>query len=133
MYLHGSHQVAHRDIKPQNLLIDPITQRLCLCDMGSAKRIANPQKERSVAYISTRYYRAPELLLCSDHYGVEVDIWAAGCVMAEMLRAGRVLFEGKSNADQLAKIMVLFGSPSEEQAKKMNPKYNYLKMPHVDA
>jgi len=97
MYLHGSHQVAHRDIKPHNLLIDPDTQRLCLCDMGSAKRIT--QKERSVAYISTRYYRAPELLLSSDHYGVEVDIWAAGCVMAEMLRAGRVLFEGKSNAD----------------------------------
>jgi len=82
--------------------------------MGSAKKIANPAKERRVAYISTRYYRAPELLLCSDHYGIEVDLWAAGCVMAEMLRCGKVLFEGKSNPDQLAKIMMLFGSPSEQ-------------------
>ena len=114
LYLHGSHQVAHRDIKPQNLLIDPEFQKLCLCDFGSAKKIANPLKERSIAYISTRFYRAPELLLCSDRYGVEVDIWAAGCVMAEMLRGGRVLFEGKSNADQLAKVMMLFGSPSEQ-------------------
>jgi len=86
---------------------------LCLCDFGSAKRIENPLKERSVSYISTRYYRAPELLMCSENYGKEVDIWAAGCVLAEMLRGGKVLFEGKSNADQLAKIMMLFGSPSE--------------------
>jgi serine/threonine protein kinase len=71
---------------------------LSLCDFGSAKKILN-HKEKSVSYISTRYYRAPELLLCSENYGVEVNLWAAGCVMGEMLRGGRVLFEGKSNAD----------------------------------
>ena len=70
-----------------------------LCDFGSAKKIENALKERSISYISTRYYRAPELILCSEHYGVEIDLWAAGCVMAEMLRGGRILFEGKSNAD----------------------------------
>lgn len=79
-------------------MIDPNGQRLALCDFGSAKTLANP-KERSVSYISTRYYRAPELLLMSESYGFEVDLWAAGCVMAEMLRAGKVLFDGKSNAD----------------------------------
>ena len=51
-------------------------------------------------------------MLC-ENYGVEVDLWAAGCVLSEMLRGGRVMFEGKSNADQLAKIMMLLGSPSE--------------------
>jgi serine/threonine protein kinase len=91
--------VAHRDIKPQNLLIDPLLQKLALCDFGSAKKISNPAKERSVAYISTRYYRAPELLMCCEHYGQEVDLWAAGCVLGEMMRSGRILFEGKSNAD----------------------------------
>ena len=91
--------IAHRDLKPQNLLIDPSVNKLCLCDFGSAKRINNPLKERSVSYISTRYYRAPELLLLSENYGIEVDIWAAGCVLAEMLRGGKVLFDGKSNAD----------------------------------
>lgn len=50
-----------------------------------------------------------------------------------MLRGGKVLFDGKSNADQLAKVMMLFGSPSELQAKKLNPKYNWQKMPYVDA
>lgn len=81
------------------MLIDPAVNKLCLCDFGSAKRINNPLKERSVSYISTRYYRAPELLLLSENYGVEVDIWAAGCVLAEMLRGGKVMFDGKSNAD----------------------------------
>lgn len=72
------------------------------------------------------------MLLCSEHYGVEIDLWAAGCVLAEMLRGGRVLFEGKSNADQLAKVMMLFGTPTESQAAKMNNKYNHSKMPYVD-
>jgi serine/threonine protein kinase len=66
-----------------------------------------------VAYISTRYYRAPELLLCSENYGPEIDLWAAGCVMAEMLLGGKVLFPGKNNADQLAKVMMVLGSPTE--------------------
>ena len=84
-----------------------------MCDFGSAKKIINPGKDKSVSYISTRFYRAPELLLASEYYGVEVDIWAAGCVMAEMLRGGRVLFDGKSNADMLAKVMMLLGTPTE--------------------
>ncbi len=71
-------------------------------------------------------------MLC-ENYGSEVDLWAAGCVLSEMLRGGRVMFEGKSNADQLAKIMLLFGSPSEAQTKKLNPRYNFAKLPYVEA
>lgn len=74
---------------------------MVICDFGSAKVLGGggKKKEVSVAYISTRYYRAPELLLSYQKYGVEIDLWAAGCVLGEMLRGGKVLFEGDSNPD----------------------------------
>lgn len=70
---------------------------LKLCDFGSAKLLSS--SETNVAYICTRHYRAPELLLGSTYYGTEIDLWGAGCVMAEMLRGGKLLFEGKTNTD----------------------------------
>lgn len=85
---------------------------LKLCDFGSAKVIKS-KKESSVAYICTRYYRAPELLLGSEHYGMEIDLWSAGCVIAEMLRCGKNMFEGKNNSDLLVKIIKVLGTPSE--------------------
>jgi serine/threonine protein kinase len=65
---------------------------VCLCDFGSAKSIDKKTHEKSVSYISTRYYRAPELLLGYEYYGTEVDLWAVGCVIAELIRGGKVLF-----------------------------------------
>jgi serine/threonine protein kinase len=56
-------------------------------------------QEKSVSYISTRYYRAPELLLGYEYYGVEIDLWAVGCVISEMLRGGKILFAGTNNPD----------------------------------
>ena len=91
-------KIAHRDLKPQNMLIDPDTQKLVLCDFGSAKRLSN-LNETSVPYICTRFYRAPELLLGNDKYGIEIDLWAVGCVIAEMFRGGKSLFEGEDNVD----------------------------------
>ncbi len=70
---------------------------LKLCDFGSAKVLNS--SETSVSYICTRHYRAPELLLGCTVYGTEIDIWSAGCVLAEMLRGGKLLFEGKTNTD----------------------------------
>lgn len=70
-HIHGM-QICHRDIKPQNLLVNSHLYRLFLCDFGSAKRL-NPT-ESNVAYICSRYYRAPELLFGSVHYGYPVDI-----------------------------------------------------------
>ena len=52
-----------------------------------------------MSYICTRHYRAPELLLGNTHYGTEIDMWGVGCVLAEMLRGGNILFEGSSNED----------------------------------
>ena len=63
-YLHHF-KIAHRDLKPHNMLIDPETQKLVLCYFGSAKKLLS-EKETSVAYISTRYYRAPELLFGNE-------------------------------------------------------------------
>ena len=107
-----AHEIAHRDVKPQNLLIDPETQKLVICDFGSAKKLLN-MDEKSVSYISTRYYRAPELLLGNEHYGTSIDLWAVGCVIGEMLRAGKVLFQGDSNAGQIVKIIQVMGTPTE--------------------
>lgn len=108
-YLH--HQgIAHRDIKPQNVLVDPDIHKVALCDFGSAKYLNKP-KEKSVSYISTRLYRAPELLLNNEYYSVEIDLWAAGCVIAEMLRGGKPIFRGDSNADLLVHIISIMGTP----------------------
>ena len=107
-YIHA-HGIVHRDIKPQNILIDTADHKLLLCDFGSAKKIA--PGEKSIAYICSRYYRAPELILEQDKYGPLIDIWSIGCVMGEMY-LGEPLFPGISSKDQMAKIMGLLGTPT---------------------
>lgn len=82
--------IAHRDLKPDNILVDNETISLKICDFGSAKSLqshnstSDKNSRGSVTYISTRYYRGPELLFGNPHYGTEIDLWAAGCVLAEM-------------------------------------------------
>eukprot|EP00919_Chromeraceae_sp_WS-2016_P038593 GHVR01092175.1.p1 GENE.GHVR01092175.1~~GHVR01092175.1.p1 ORF type:complete len:253 (-),score=77.21 GHVR01092175.1:45-803(-) len=70
--------ICHRDIKPQNLLVDTRTHTLKLCDFGSAKKLI--PGESSVAYICSRYYRAPELMLGATEYACSIDLWSIGCV-----------------------------------------------------
>ena len=81
-HIHGE-GVMHRDIKPQNLLVDPSCHILKICDFGSAKRYKSD--DNSVAYITSRYYRAPELIFGNTKYGYSIDIWSAGCVIAELI------------------------------------------------
>eukprot|EP00871_Galdieria_phlegrea_P003780 jgi/Galph1/4402/GphlegSOOS_G3119.1 len=100
-YIH-SRGVCHRDIKPQNLLVDTQTQVLKLCDFGSAKILV--KDEPNISYICSRYYRAPELIFGAVDYTTAVDIWSAGCVMGELL-LGRPLFPGESGVDQLVEII----------------------------
>lgn len=87
-----------------------------MCDFGSAKKL-NPG-ETSVAYICSRYYRAPELILGEEQYGTDIDIWSVGCVIAEMF-LGEPIFPGVSSKDQLLKIMQIMGTPSNSEVQDM--------------
>ncbi|CAH6721507.1 mitogen-activated protein kinase Hog1p [[Candida] jaroonii] len=120
--------ICHRDIKPQNLLINPFTGELKLCDFGSAK-ILNPN-EPNVSYICSRYYRAPELIFGSINYTTKIDIWSAGCVIAELI-LGQPLFPGESGIDQLVEIIKILGTPTKDQIKHMNPNYMDHKFPSI--
>ncbi|EKG05403.1 protein kinase, putative [Trypanosoma cruzi] len=114
-FLHQS-GYFHRDIKPENLLVkkDPTTAAqdvVKLADFGLVKEIrARPP---FTDYVSTRWYRAPELLLQDRAYSSPVDIWAAGCILAELITT-RPLFAGSNEVDQLHKIMGVLGSPNEK-------------------
>lgn len=114
-YIHNLN-ICHRDIKPQNILIDIDTNKLVLCDFGSAK-VLKPG-ESSVAYICSRYYRAPELILGEDNYGLAIDVWAIGCVIAEMI-LGEPIFPGKNTKDQFIRIMHVLGTPTPQQLTTM--------------
>lgn len=118
--------VCHRDIKPQNLLIDPVSGRLALCDFGSAKPL-NPA-EPNVSYICSRYYRAPELIMGQYSYTVSVDVWSLGCVFAELLIGGPV-FPGESSVDQLIEIIKILGTPTRAEVQALNPQYEDFSFP----
>lgn len=128
-YIH-SLGICHRDIKPQNLLLDPHLGILKLCDFGSAKILI--QGEPNVSYICSRYYRAPELIFGSTTYDVSIDVWSSGCVMAELM-LGQPLFPGESGVDQLVEIIKILGTPTREQIKSMNPNYTEYKFPQIKA
>lgn len=103
-------RVLHRDLKPQNLLINTKGQ-LKLADFGLARAFGIPVNTFSNEVV-TLWYRAPDVLLGSRTYNTSIDIWSAGCIMAEMY-TGRPLFPGTTNEDQLQKIFRLMGTPSE--------------------
>ncbi|KAI9354042.1 kinase-like domain-containing protein [Pilaira anomala] len=126
-YIH-SLGICHRDIKPQNLLIDPSTGVLKLCDFGSAKALH--AGEPNVSYICSRYYRAPELIFGATNYTCSIDVWSAGCVMAELMLC-QPLFPGESAIDQLVEIIKVLGTPTKEQLLAMNPSYTEHRFPQI--
>ncbi|AQK41933.1 Glycogen synthase kinase-3 MsK-3 [Zea mays] len=129
-YIHNSIGVCHRDIKPQNLLVNPHTHQLKLCDFGSAKVLV--KGEPNISYICSRYYRAPELIFGATEYTTAIDVWSAGCVLAELL-LGQPLFPGESGVDQLVEIIKVLGTPTREEIKCMNPNYTEFKFPQIKA
>jgi kinase len=122
--------ICHRDIKPQNLLVNTETHQLKLCDFGSAKQLV--KGEPNIAYICSRYYRAPELIFGATDYTSAIDVWSVGCVLAELL-LGQPMFPGESGVDQLVEIIKVLGTPTREEINAMNPNYTEFKFPQIKA
>ncbi|OEL12619.1 putative serine/threonine-protein kinase [Dichanthelium oligosanthes] len=121
--------VLHRDIKGSNLLLDN-NGMLKIADFGLASFFDPERKQPMTSRVVTLWYRPPELLLGATDYGVGVDLWSAGCILAELL-AGRPIMPGRTEVciirltvEQLHKIFKLCGSPPEEYWKKS-------KLPHA--
>lgn len=106
------HRILHRDLKPQNLLVDH-QGHVKLGDFGLARNFNMPMRCYTHEVV-TLWYRAPEILLGTKFYGTGVDIWSLGCIFAEMINRGQTPFQGDSEIDQLFKIFRVLGTPDEE-------------------
>ncbi|XP_071532841.1 serine/threonine-protein kinase MAK isoform X2 [Panulirus ornatus] len=123
MHKHG---YFHRDMKPENLLcMGP--ELVKIADFGLAREIRS--RPPYTDYVSTRWYRAPEVLLRSTNYSSPIDIWAVGAIMAEIYTF-RPLFPGSSEIDQIFKICSVIGTPDKREwpegyslAQQMNFKF----------
>lgn len=121
-YLHLN-WILHRDLKPNNLLVNAAGV-LKIGDFGLAKLYGSPNRVNTHQVV-TRWYRAPELLFGAKQYGTCIDMWAVGCILAELLL--RVpLFPGESDLDQLTKIFAVFGNPTEENWPEVKNLSDYI-------
>ncbi|XP_022853400.1 cell division control protein 2 homolog [Olea europaea var. sylvestris] len=111
VYCH-SHRILHRDLKPQNLLINRSTNTVKLADFGLARAFNIPVWTVTPKTM-TPWYRAPELLLGSQQYSTPVDVWSVGCIFAEMVNR-KPLFPGMSEIDIIFKVFRVLGTPDED-------------------
>lgn len=109
-YLH-SHWILHRDLKTSNLLMNNRGE-IKLADFGMARYTASPPPKLTQLVV-TLWYRSPELLLGTETYGSEIDIWSLGCIFGELLTKDP-LFQGKNEVDQLSKIFASLGTPTKD-------------------
>ena len=124
-FLH-SNLYFHRDLKPENILVilnnydfnDPNNTnnngelRIKIADFGTAKEISLKNNLPLTEYVCTRWYRAPECVLRSDSYDEKIDIWAIGCIMAELYKL-EPLFAGENEFDQMQQILKIMGTPTK--------------------
>uniref|UniRef100_A0A1I7TF49 Cyclin-dependent kinase 7 n=1 Tax=Caenorhabditis tropicalis TaxID=1561998 RepID=A0A1I7TF49_9PELO len=114
-FLH-THWILHRDLKPNNLLMNSMG-RVKVTDFGLARFFGSPNRNYTHQVV-TRWYRAPELLFGARSYGVGIDIWSIGCIIAELMLRNPI-FPGDSDLDQLVKIFNVLGCPTEETWPQM--------------
>eukprot|EP00300_Choanocystis_sp_HF-7_P017786 c19831_g1_i2.p1 GENE.c19831_g1_i2~~c19831_g1_i2.p1 ORF type:complete len:428 (+),score=88.95 c19831_g1_i2:41-1324(+) len=132
-YIHSGNAL-HRDLKPNNVLISA-DSGVRLCDFGLARVLNNNkcvEQGLMTDYVATRWYRSPELLLGSTHYTLAVDMWAVGCILAELLD-GKPLFPGSSTTDQLKRIVELLGPLSPTDVTSMQSNYAAPILESIDA
>lgn len=101
-----------RDLKPNNILVNRDCD-LAICDFGLARMNEESEDRDMTQYVVTRWYRAPELIMLSKDYTSAIDLWSAGCIMAELL-SRRPLFPGADYVKQLEYIISYLGTPSQE-------------------
>lgn len=119
-----SADVIHRDLKPSNLLLNANCD-LKVCDFGLARSVRTAEVSSGsdtglmTEYVATRWYRAPEIMLTFKQYSKSIDIWAVGCILAEMI-SGRPLFPGRDYHDQLSLIINVTGTPTLDEFYAIN-------------
>jgi len=116
-YIHSA-DVMHRDLKPRNLLVNSNCD-LKICDFGLARVDEPDNNDRCVMsnYIATRWYRAPEVILSRRKYTKKVDMWAVGCILAELL-GRKPLFPGSDSFQQIRLIVGILGTPTTLKDKE---------------
>ncbi|XP_077536997.1 cyclin-dependent kinase 20-like [Haemaphysalis longicornis] len=122
--------ILHRDLKPTNVLVNS-EGVLKLADFGLACLDSRDREQSSC--VATRWYRAPELLYGAQRYGPGIDLWAIGCVFAEMLNASP-LFRGESDIEQLCLVIKALGTPNEQvwPGLKQLPDYHKISFEESD-
>ncbi|GAB4861908.1 Mitogen-activated protein kinase 4 [Ancistrocladus abbreviatus] len=105
--LHSAN-ILHQDVKPRNLLVNANCD-IKICDFGLA-RTRNGDEQYMTDYVVSRWYRAPELLLCSNTHGSPIDVWSVGCIFAKIL-GRKPIFCGRDSLHQLGLIFTILGSP----------------------
>eukprot|EP00729_Bicosta_minor_P001155 gene1155-12043_t len=121
---HLHHQwILHRDLKTSNLLMSH-RGILKIADFGLAREYGSPLKKYTKLVV-TLWYRSPELLLGTNYYSTEIDMWSVGCIFAELLTQ-KALFPAKTEIESLNKIFQMLGTPNERVWEGFN------KLPHVE-
>jgi len=121
-YIHSA-GVIHRDLKPDNILVNASNCKLKITDFGLARGVCKHEENNLTEYVVTRWYRAPEVMCCAKHYDAKVDVWSVGCILAEMMLR-KPLFPGGNHLEQLRIIFEVLGTPVYD-------KQDWIKVPEA--